>query len=128
MGRACPSSSTCVELEMNTHLQMPNGSSLTLDQHGHLDDPELWSIAVAECFSAEDSVSLTAEHWLVLDILRDYYRDFDIEPPMRALVKEMKARGHEKIANSLDLYRLFPEGPVRQGSRYAGLPLPLSCI
>jgi tRNA 2-thiouridine synthesizing protein E len=117
-----------IELEMNSQLIMPDGGSLGLDEDGHLDDPKEWSRAAAECFSAEDNISLTAAHWLVLEILRDYFRDFGIEPPMRALVKEMKARGSEEIANSLDLYRLFPEGPVRQGSRYAGLPLPLSCI
>lgn len=113
---------------MNSQLHMPDGSCLELDEHGHLTDPEAWSRAVAESLSAENGMSLTDAHWLVIDILRNFYRDFGIEPPMRALVKEMKAKGGDKIANSLDLYRLFPEGPVRQGSRYAGLPLPLSCI
>ena len=67
-------------------------------------------------------------HWVVLDILREYYAEFGIEPPMRALVRMLKNKGIVEHASSLALYRLFPEGPARQGSRYAGLPLPVSCI
>lgn len=113
---------------MSKHLQQQDGTSFALDEHGHLKDASEWTRAVAASFAANDGIKLTAVHWTVLEILRDYFQEFEIEPPMRVLVKEMTARGANDFANSLELYRLFPEGPVRQGSKFAGLPLPLSCI
>lgn len=113
---------------MKDHLQLEDGRQLLLDEYGHLVDSEEWSKQVAEQFAATDGVELGEPHWLVLDILREFHAEFGIEPPMRALVKIITARGGGAFANSLELYRLFPEGPVRQGSRYAGLPMPVSCI
>lgn len=78
--------------------------------------------------AALDDIDLSEQHWLVIRILRDYYSENSIEPPMRALVKLLKDKDAEETATSLQLYRLFPEGPAKQGSRYAGLPIPLSCI
>ena len=113
---------------MNDLLQLGEGMSLALDEHGHLANADDWSEPVASEFAGLDGIVLGEMHWLVISILRDYYREYEIEPPMRALVKELKLRGGESFANSLELYRLFPQGPVRQGSRFAGLPIPLSCI
>ncbi|MBT8061819.1 MAG: TusE/DsrC/DsvC family sulfur relay protein, partial [Gammaproteobacteria bacterium] len=75
-----------------------------------------------------DGIELSDRHWLVIEILRNYFDEFGIETPMRVLVSRLKTCGGADWANSRALYRLFPEGPVRQGSRYGGLPIPLSCI
>ena len=67
------------------------------------------------------------DRWAVVRFLRRYYDDFAIEPAMRVLVRAMgEALGAEK-GNSRYLYRLFPEGPIRQASKIAGLPKPASC-
>ena len=113
---------------MSASLQMTDGRQLALDDYGHLVNRGDWSTEVAEQLAATDEMVLSAGHWLVLNILREYYDDFGIEPPMRALVRIMTSKGGGEFANSLALYRLFPEGPARQGSRYAGLPIPVSCI
>lgn len=75
-----------------------------------------------------DGIELRAEHWHVIRILRDYFEEFGIETPMRVLVSRLRDRMSDATLGSRDLYRLFPQGPVRQGSRYGGLPIPLSCI
>jgi tRNA 2-thiouridine synthesizing protein E len=113
---------------MSKFLEMKDGHRIALDEHGHLENPQEWNESVAGAMADMDGQTLSEAHWVVIGILRDYYQDFEIEPPMRALVKEMKVRGSGNHAGSLELYRLFPEGPVKQGSRYAGLPIPLSCI
>lgn len=113
---------------MSEFLDMVNGESVELDEHGFLLNQSVWTKEVALSFAREDGVQLTDAHWTVIEVLRDYFDEFEIEPPMRALVKELKKRGGEAFANSLALYRMFPEGPVKQGSRYAGLPIPVSCI
>jgi TusE/DsrC/DsvC family sulfur relay protein len=113
---------------MSGFLALSGGGKLALDEHGHLQSGKDWSKVVAEEFAGNDDIKLSEMHWIVITVLRDYYQEYEIEPPMRALVKELKLNGGESVANSLELYRLFPQGPVRQGSRYAGLPLPVSCI
>jgi len=128
MDRAGVQPSAGSELEMSTCLQMTDGRQLALDDYGHLVNQEDWSIEVAEQLAVTDEMELSEQHWMVLQILREYYAEFGIEPPMRALVRIMTSRGGGEFANSLALYRLFPEGPARQGSRYAGLPIPVSCI
>ncbi len=112
---------------MSASVQLPDGRSLALDEHGYLTDWTAWDGAVAEALARVDGMELTEAHWQVIELLRDYYRQYEIAPPMRALVGALKRRRPD-LASSRVLYRLFPEGPARQASRYAGLPIPVSCI
>ena len=82
------------------------------------------SISAAE----RDGIRLDADHWAILEIFREYFESYEIEPPMRALVKLSRARLGDDRGNSRYLYRLFPDGPGIQACRYAGLPRPLSCV
>jgi len=99
-----------------------------VDEKGYLLDPSVWERSVAEHMAKHDGVDLTEDHFAVIDIFRDYFRQYEIEPPMRALVKLVAERMGEEKGSSRFLYRLFPEGPTIQACRYAGLPRPLSCI
>lgn len=107
---------------------MEGGREIPVDEKGYLLDPDLWDPKVAEHMANADGIDLTADHFAVLEIFREYFRKYEIEPPMRALVKLVAARMGADKANSRFLYRLFPEGPTTQASRYGGLPRPLSCI
>lgn len=109
-------------------LLLPDGRAVPLDEKGYLLDWELWSPAVARCMAGADGVELGEDHWKVLEIFRQYYGEFEIEPPMRALVKRSREALGEDKGNSRYLYRLFPDGPGTQACRYAGLPRPLSCV
>jgi tRNA 2-thiouridine synthesizing protein E len=116
------------ELEMSGMLELPDGRRVALDVHGHLCRREDWSREVAVAMAAADGLELGAGHWLVMDVLTAYYEAYGVETPMRLLVRKLHERGAPELASSRALYRLFPEGPARQGSRYAGLPIPVSCI
>lgn len=109
-------------------LQLPDGRRLELDEKGYLRHPGDWSPAVAEVMARADGVTLTADHWAVLDIFRAYFAEYDIEPPMRVLVRRAREVLGEDRGTSRHLYRLFPDGPGTQACRYAGLPRPVSCI
>lgn len=109
-------------------LELGNGATVDLDEKGYLLDPAAWSPAVAERMASLDRLVLTPDHWVVLDIFRTYFAQFDIDPPMRALVRRAKERLGEEKGASRHLYRLFPDGPGLQACRYAGLPRPLSCV
>jgi tRNA 2-thiouridine synthesizing protein E len=104
------------------------GAGPELDEHGFLRDWNDWTAELARAMAQADGIELTEDHWRVIEILRDYYAEFEIAPPMRALVQILQGRVAESGATSRALYRLFPEGPAKQGCRYAGLPKPVSCI
>lgn len=109
-------------------IELDDGRRIRVDEKGYLVEPGQWDSAVAEHIARSEGFALTAEHFEVFDIFREYFDTYEIEPPMRVLVKLVAARMGEDKGNSRYLYRLFPEGPTTQASRYAGLPRPLSCI
>lgn len=113
---------------MSNTLQLPGGETVALDDNGYLEDWGRWSPLVAETLAAQDGLQLGAGHWQIITILRDYYGEYEIAPPMRALVRILRQRTGDEALGSRQLYRLFPDGPARQACRYAGLPRPVSCI
>ncbi len=109
-------------------LQLADGTRIRLDEKGYLLEPGQWTEEAGRLMAAADGLELGDDHWVVLRIFRDYFARFEIDPPMRALVKETLQRLGEEKGNSRYLYRLFPKGPATQACRYAGLPRPVSCI
>ncbi len=109
-------------------LQLSDGTTIPVDEKGYLLDPAVWTDAVARHMAGADGLELTTDHWAVLAIFRDYHARFEIEPPMRALVRRVAQQLGQDKGNSRYLYRLFPQGPATQACRYAGLPRPVSCI
>ena len=105
-----------------------DGKTYETDEEGFLQEPDLWTEKLAEKMAADDGIVLESDHWTAIQILRDYYSQFGIAPPVRILVRQMgKQLGREK-ANTPYLYDLFPLGPAKQACRYAGLPKPTGCI
>lgn len=113
---------------MSDTLKLQDGRRLPLDGEGYLADWAAWTPEVAEAFAGRDGLALTADHWAVIELLRDYFQAYEIAPPMRALLKLLRDRLGDAALGSRELYRLFPEGPAKQACRYAGLPRPVSCI
>jgi tRNA 2-thiouridine synthesizing protein E len=105
-----------------------DGREIATDARGYLLDRADWSRALAEAMAAADGITLSAEHWEVIDFVRAYHDEYAMAPPMRLLVKALAAAHGAEKAESRHLYRLFPDGPAKQACRYAGLPRPVSCI
>lgn len=98
------------------------------DKQGYLLDHTQWSETLAPMLAEEDDLVLTDAHWEVINFVRAFYLEFNTSPAIRALTKAMKQEFGEEKANSRYLYRLFPEGPAKQATKYAGLPKPARCI
>ncbi len=105
-----------------------NGKIYQTDAEGFLSNPDEWSADLAVKMAADDGLQLSPEHWEAIDILRNYYAQYAIAPPIRILVRHMGKRLGKEKANSPYLYELFPFGPAKQACRYAGLPKPTGCI
>lgn len=90
---------------------------------GYLMELPQWSEDIARKLAAEEGIALTDEHWEVIHLLRNHYRlNGNVHSGtqlLRALEEPFGARGGRK-----HLYQLFPRGPISQGCKLAGLPLP----
>jgi len=104
------------------------GKTIDTDKQGYLLDFKLWDEELATLIAQNDSFELTPEHWEVIHFVRNFYLQYNTSPAIRALTKAMKNEFGEDKASSRYLYRLFPEGPAKQATKYAGLPKPARCI
>jgi len=88
-----------------------NGKVLETDEEGYLANLNEWEPAVAEVMAQQESVTLSPDHWEIINFLREYYEEYQIAPAVRVLTKAVgKKLGPEK-GNSKYLYELFPYGP-----------------
>ncbi|MGA7949404.1 MAG: TusE/DsrC/DsvC family sulfur relay protein [Thiobacillaceae bacterium] len=104
------------------------GKSYEVDEEGYLQDLSEWNEDVANVLAAGENVTMTEQHWEVVNFLREYYNEYQIAPAVRVLTKAIgKKLGADK-GNSKYLYELFPFGPAKQACKIAGLPKPTGCI
>lgn len=104
------------------------GKTLPLDEDGFLQEWESWNKEVAEAFAKQDGVTLTPEHWEVINYLRNYFLQYKIAPPIRMLVKQCVDKALPGKGGLKYVYVLFPGGPAKQACKYAGLPKPTGCV
>ncbi len=101
---------------------------LTFTKEGYLEDASLWTEALAIEIAQQEEITLTAQHWQILQALRQFYQQYAIMPTMRAFLKYLHQELKLNDLDSAQLYALFPKGPILQGAKIAGLPKPKHCI
>ena len=99
-----------------------------IDKHGFLKDRQSWTSELATIFAADEGITLEEENWEVINLLREYFEEFDASPANRALVHYTKRKLGPSKGSSIYLMSLFPGSPARVGSRIAGLPKPKNCL
>lgn len=107
--------------------QRPPAAAPDLDEHGHLLDAAAWTPDVARWLAARDGLVLEPGHWWLIDYVREYHLRYGNPPLMRSVVQALQAASPE-AGGSRQLYRLFPDGPVRLACKYGGLPPPDWCL
>jgi tRNA 2-thiouridine synthesizing protein E len=98
------------------------GKTLTLDADGNLADRNQWNEDVARELAAQEGIpELTAQHWAVINYMRQVFDKEGDAPSIRRLTKESGV-------DTKTLYQLFPKGPAKRAAKIAGLPKPKGCI
>jgi len=105
-----------------------DGKSYETDEEGYLVNLSEWSKSLAEQMAAEDGIELAPNHWEVINILQQYYQDYQVAPAVRVLTRTVGKKLGEDKGNSMYLFKLFPGGPAKQACKYAGMPKPTGCI
>ena len=104
------------------------GAIIETDDEGFIIDVSLWSPELAVLIAQNENIEMNEDHWEVVNFLRHYYQEYQIAPAIRVLGKVIKSTLGPEKGSSKYLYELFPDGPVKQASKIAGLPKPTSCI
>lgn len=98
-----------------------------VDKEGFLRELSDWNADVAVALAKSEGITLTDDHWHVINVVRAYYEEYHISPVTRVLVKVIReALGNDK-GQSIYLMRLFSGKPARVVSKIAGLPRPANC-
>jgi TusE/DsrC/DsvC family sulfur relay protein len=93
------------------------------DSEGYMAALAHWSPRVARRIADEEGLVLSEEHWQVIYCLREWFRDIGPEWTARDLTRRLEHE-YADVGGRRYLYGLFPHGPLVQGCRVAGLPLP----
>ena len=101
---------------------------IAVDKDGYLKRLEDWDRDVARHLAQQENLCLSPEHWEIIELLRGFYREFELSPAMRALVKYVGLNLGADKGRSIYLMQLFPPSPAKIASKIAGLPRPSNCL
>lgn len=86
-------------------------------------DLEGWSREQGEKAAHAEGIAMTEAHWQVVEFLRDHYLRNGQSASGRELAEALDA-AFESNGGGIYLHSLFPKGPVAQGCRIGGVPMP----
>ena len=96
------------------------GKAVEVTDEGYLVNRDDWSKEVASELAKEDGIELTDKHFEVLDYLR--------KESAAGTSRSIRKVGKSGITDIKGLYQLFPGGPLKYSSKFAGIPKPASCV
>ncbi|MBN1294899.1 MAG: TusE/DsrC/DsvC family sulfur relay protein [Candidatus Latescibacteria bacterium] len=99
-----------------------SGKTIEIDTDGNLADHTVWDENIALELAKELGIDeLTDGHKKVIHYLRDEYKSSGEIPTMRKI-------GKKSGVDMKELYKLFPDGPLKKAAKISGLPKPKSCV
>jgi TusE/DsrC/DsvC family sulfur relay protein len=108
-------------------LRMPfievKGKKIELNEESFLIHHQDWDKDVAELLAKKEEriENLTADHWAVINYIRNYYLETNLAPMVRKLCQNTGFQLRY-------IYELFPSGPAKGACKIAGLPKPDGCV
>jgi TusE/DsrC/DsvC family sulfur relay protein len=96
------------------------GVEVDFTEDGFLADTSQWNKEIAAELAKEDGIELGDDHYAVLEYLRNEHA---AGAPLT-----IRKVGKSGITDIKGLYKLFPGGPLKLSSKYAGIPKPTSCV
>ena len=96
------------------------GQSIEVNDEGYMTDASQWSREIAAELAKEEGIELTDKHYEVLEFLRNASE--------KGETLTIRRVGKSGITDIKGLYQLFPGGPLKLSSKFAGIPKPASCV
>ncbi len=96
------------------------GKTVEVTDEGYLVNRDEWSKEIATELAKEDGIELSDKHFEVLEYLR--------KESASGTALSIRKVGKSGITDIKGLYKLFPGGPLKYSSKFAGIPKPASCV
>jgi tRNA 2-thiouridine synthesizing protein E len=96
------------------------GQSVEVNEEGYMVDPSQWTKEIAAEIAKEEGIELTDKHYEVLEFLRNANE--------KGETLTIRRVGKSGIVDIKGLYQLFPGGPLKFSSKFAGISKPASCV
>ncbi len=96
------------------------GQAVEVNDEGYLVDASQWTKEIATEMAKEEGIDLTDKHFEVLEFLRTANE--------KGETLTIRRVGKSGITDIKGLYALFPKGPLKLSSKFAGIPKPASCV
>ena len=98
-----------------------NGTTISVDDDGFITDRSQWTKELASGLAEAEGITLTDDHWKVLDYIATDFAEKGTVPGMRRI---------NKVGGipTKELYALFPGGPIKKAAKIGGFPKPASCV
>ena len=96
------------------------GQTIDVNDEGYMMDASQWTKEIAAEMAKEDGIDLTDKHYEVLEFLRNANE--------KGETLTIRRVGKSGIVDIKGLYQLFPGGPLKFSSKFAGIPKPASCV
>lgn len=96
------------------------GKVVEVNDEGYLVNKSDWTKEVAAEMAKEAGIELTDKHYEVLEYLR--------EQEATGASLTIRKVGKSGITDIKGLYKLFPGGPLKLSSKFAGIAKPASCV
>lgn len=109
--------------DINDYINDPTNWNRSPDVVDRVNELRGWSRDKAEKIASEQMLTLTEQHWAFIDYLQHYYIDNGWPERVHELTQHLENTFADQGGGRY-LYSLFPGGPIAQGSRVAGLPMP----
>jgi len=96
------------------------GQTVEVNDEGYMVDASQWNKEIAAEMAKEQGIELTDKHYEVLEFLRNASE--------KGETLTIRKVGKSGITDIKGLYQLFPGGPLKYSSKFAGIPKPASCV
>ncbi|MCU7835444.1 MAG: TusE/DsrC/DsvC family sulfur relay protein [gamma proteobacterium symbiont of Taylorina sp.] len=96
---------------------------VAVNNKGYLINFDDWDENFAKTMSEIDHLKLTDCHWEAINFLRDFYREYEVPPHPRSVIKAIGDKISSWGCTKKDFEKAFPLGGCKQACRLAGLPL-----
>ena len=107
---------------------MSEKSSPTFTDDGFIYDPQSWTPDLAIEIAKDLEISLTNEHWQVINGVRQFYERTGRSLSMRPLIRVVRNEVSANLGSSIALAQLFGSKTTRHVAMISGLPKPSDCI
>ena len=90
--------------------------------------PDDWAQRDAEQIAAAEGIEMSSDHWRLVRCLQEYFARHEESAIKVRELKDALDEAFYRQGGIRFLHRLLPGGPIAQGCRLAGLPVPAGAV